>query len=159
MGKRNPRKKILVPKITDRGKFGALYSKTAKICIKHGGKRQNAKSRLRSRHQRQYFELLKKKRGIKNHFKYQLICKMRLTLAQHALLVKLFYPNQSNAAAGLPKFRSRNNLHKGPLSMQWKQWLKKFEKTNSLTTRPGKGWKPISEDTIIDVVSAIVETN
>ena len=56
MGKRNPRKKILVPKITDRGKFGALYCKTAKICIKHGEKLQNAQSRLHSLHQLQYFE-------------------------------------------------------------------------------------------------------
>ena len=57
MGKRNPRKKKIVPKVVDRGKFGALYCKAAKFCIKHGGKRQNAKFRLRSIHQRQYFEL------------------------------------------------------------------------------------------------------
>ena len=50
-------KKKLVPKVTDRGKFGALYCKTGKMCIKHGEKLQNAKPRLRSRHQRQYFEL------------------------------------------------------------------------------------------------------
>ena len=39
---------------------------------------------------------------------------MRLTLAQRALLVKPFYHNQSNAAAALREFRSRNNLRIGP---------------------------------------------
>ena len=74
---------------------------------------------------------------------------MRLTLAQRALLVKLFYLNQSNAAATLSKFRSRNNLRKGPLSINAvKAMVKKFEKTGSFTTRPGRGRKPVSEDTI-----------
>lgn len=102
----------------------------------------------------------KKEAGIENHFKYQLICKMRLTLAQRALLVKLFYLNQSNAAAALREFRSRNNLRKGPLSINAvKAMVKKFETTGSLTTRPGRGRKPVSEDTITDVATAIVERN
>ena len=92
--------------------------------------------------------------------KYQLICKTRPFLAHCALFMKLCYLNLSNAAAGLRKFRRRNNLRKGPLSINAvKAMVKKFEKTGSLTTRPGRGRKPVSEVTIIDVATAIVERN
>ena len=58
---------------------------------------------------------------------------MRLTLAQRALLVKLFYLNQSIAAAALRKFRSRNNLRIRSLSVKAvKAIVKNFEKTESL---------------------------
>ena len=85
---------------------------------------------------------------------------MRLTLAQCALLVKLFYLNQYNAAAALHKFRRRNNLRKVPLSINAvKTMVKKFEKKDSFTTRLGRGRKPVLEDTITDVATAIVERN
>ncbi|KAF8768400.1 hypothetical protein HNY73_021224 [Argiope bruennichi] len=82
-----------------------------------------------------------------------LICKLRVTLAQRALLVKLFYPNQSNAATALRKFRSRNNLRKGPpLSINAVKAM--IEKAGSLAIRPGREWKPVLEDTITDVAIA-----
>ena len=37
--------------------------------------------------------------------------------------------------------------------------VKKIEKTGSFTIRPGRGWKPVSEDTVTDVAIAIVERN
>ncbi|KAF8764126.1 hypothetical protein HNY73_022240 [Argiope bruennichi] len=83
---------------------------------------------------------------------------MRLTLAQRAFIVKLFYLNQSNAAATFREFRKRNNLRKGPLSIN--AVIKKCEKkTSSFATRPDRGRKPVSEDTITDVETAIIERN
>ena len=35
--------------------------------------------------------------------------------------------------------------------------VKKIEKTGSLTVRPGRGRKPVSEDTITDIATAIIE--
>ena len=83
---------------------------------------------------------------------------MPLTLPERALLVKLYYMNQCNASAALREFRSRKKLRKGPLSMNGlKKMIKKFEETGSLTIRAGRGRKPVSEDAITDVATAIVE--
>ena len=85
---------------------------------------------------------------------------MYLTLAQFALLVKLFYVNQSNAATALRQFKSRNNLRKGHLSINaMKTMIKNFEKTGSLSTRPGGGRKMVSKDMITHVASTIFKSN
>ena len=85
---------------------------------------------------------------------------MRVTLAQRVLLVKLFYLNQSNTVAALREFNNRNNLRKEHLLINAvKAMIITFEETGFLTTRPGRGRKPVSENTILDVATAIFGRN
>lgn len=85
---------------------------------------------------------------------------MHLSLPQRALLVKLFYLNQSSAPAALREYRTCNNLRKGPISINaLKNLIKKFEETGSLAVRPGRGRKPVSEQTATDVATALVESS
>ena len=66
--------------------------------------------------------------------------------------------NQCNASAALREFRSRKKLRRGSLSLNGlRKIIKKFEETGSLTIRAGRGRKPVSEDVITDVATAIVE--
>ena len=82
---------------------------------------------------------------------------MRFTLPERAILVKLYYLNKCNASAVLWKFRIRHNLRKEPLPLNGlKKMITKFEETGSLAIRAGRGCKPVSEEVITDVVTAIV---
>lgn len=73
---------------------------------------------------------------------------MCLTLPQRVLLVKLFYCHQSNATAA---------FRKGSLSINaLKSMIHKFEETESLAVRSGRGRKPVSKETIADVATALL---
>ncbi|MBJ3756109.1 hypothetical protein JGC83_24320 [Salmonella enterica subsp. enterica serovar Derby] len=64
---------------------------------------------------------------------------MRLTLLERALLVKLFYQHQSNAAALMHPFRTRHNLRKGTFAINaLKAMIRKFEATGSLQFGPAE---------------------
>ena len=81
-----------------------------------------------------------------------------LTFLERVLLVKLYYMSQCNASAALREFRSRKKLRKGPLSLNGlKKMIMKLEEMGSLTIHAGRGRKPVSEDAITDVATAIVE--
>lgn len=85
---------------------------------------------------------------------------MSPSLVERALLVKFFYLNQCNASAALRAFRKHKKMRKGngPLSVNGlKAMVAKFEKTGSLKVQSGRGRKPVPQDTIEAVATAIVD--
>lgn len=83
---------------------------------------------------------------------------MGLTLPEHALLVKLYYLNKSNAAAALHEFRTQQKLRNRPLSLNGlKKMITKYEEPGSLAIHAGRGRKSVSEEVITDVATTIVE--
>ena len=99
MGKRNLWKKN--SKVTDQRICRFLHFETAKILLKTCEKNCKIQYPNYIIDNSANIWVLKKKRRIDNHSKYQLICKMNLTLAQRALLVKLFYLIESSKCNGL----------------------------------------------------------
>ena len=59
---------------------------------------------------------------------------------ENVLLIKLFYQNGGNLSTALREYRRLNCLRKGPMSRQaLKTMIQKFEETEDLEVRPGKG--------------------
>ncbi|GFY09439.1 hypothetical protein TNCV_4321181 [Trichonephila clavipes] len=70
---------------------------------------------------------------------------MSLRLPDQALLVKLFYQNNSSAIVALQKFRTLKGMRKGPLpAINLRFMVTKFEETGSLNVRSGRGRKRVS---------------
>ncbi|KFM77225.1 hypothetical protein X975_20207, partial [Stegodyphus mimosarum] len=88
------------------------------------------------------------------------LCAMSASLVERALLVKFFYLNQCNASAALRAFRMHKKMNKGngPVSInRLKAMVATFEKTGSQKVQSGRGRKPVSQDTIEAVATAIVD--
>ncbi|GFW49091.1 hypothetical protein TNCV_467191 [Trichonephila clavipes] len=72
---------------------------------------------------------------------------MSLCLPDRALLVKLFYQNDNSAIVALRKFRTLKELRKGPLTAKnLRLMVTKFEETESLNVRSGRGKKFVSAE-------------
>lgn len=83
---------------------------------------------------------------------------MPLQKKDRALLVKLFYQNGSNSVAALREYRRLKGLRKGPMSKNGlKKMIMKFEATGDFGVQPGRGRKPVANETVADVTTAVVE--
>lgn len=81
-----------------------------------------------------------------------------VTLKEKALLVKLFYQNNSNAAAALREFRKLKDVRRGPMSDRGvHKMIKKFEETGKLDILPGRGRKKVDISSIEDIATAAVD--
>ncbi|GFV89456.1 uncharacterized protein TNCV_4152721 [Trichonephila clavipes] len=83
---------------------------------------------------------------------------MSLRLPHRALIVKLFYQNDNPAIVALRKFRTLKGLRKGPLTAKnLRLMVTKFEETESLNVRSGRGRKPVSAEAIEKVALQVEE--
>ncbi|GFS81324.1 DUF4817 domain-containing protein [Trichonephila clavipes] len=83
---------------------------------------------------------------------------MPLRLPDRALIVKLFYQNDNSALVALRKFRTLEGMRKGPLTVKNLQLMvTKFEETESLNVRSGRGRKPVSTEAIEEVALQVEE--
>lgn len=80
---------------------------------------------------------------------------MPLNKKERALIVKLFYQNESNASAALRAYRRMKNLRRGPMSSSAVQrMIRKFEETGSLDVAPGRGRRATQPATVDEVAIA-----
>ncbi|KFM73345.1 hypothetical protein X975_03228, partial [Stegodyphus mimosarum] len=94
------------------------------------------------------------------NFMCNTLCAMSPSLVERALLVKFLYLNQCNASAALRAFRTHKKMRKGngPASVNGpKAMVATFEKTGSLKVQSGRGRKPVPQDIIEAVATAIVD--
>ncbi|GFU40407.1 uncharacterized protein TNCV_4255811 [Trichonephila clavipes] len=79
---------------------------------------------------------------------------MSLRLPDRALIVKLFYQNNNSAIVALRKFRTL----KDPLTVKnLRLMVTKFEETESLNVRSGRGRKPVYAEAIEKVALQVEE--
>ncbi|GBN16768.1 hypothetical protein AVEN_156101-1 [Araneus ventricosus] len=83
---------------------------------------------------------------------------MPLEKKERALLMKLFYQNNSNLSTALREYHHLNGLRKQPMSRRaLKKMITKFEETGELGVLQGKGRKRLSNETAEEVPLAAVE--
>ncbi|GFW06585.1 uncharacterized protein TNCV_2189181 [Trichonephila clavipes] len=83
---------------------------------------------------------------------------MSLSLPDRALLLKLFYRNDNSAIVALWKFRTLKGMRKDPLTAKnLRLMVTKFEETESLNVRSGRGGKPVSAEAIEKVALQVEE--
>ena len=77
-----------------------------------------------------------------------------------ALLVKLYYHNDENAAAALRKFRRLEIQRRGPMSEQaLRDMMVKFVRTERLGVLLRRGMKRVRTTIVEDVATAVVEAS
>ncbi|GFT89401.1 uncharacterized protein TNCV_4386871 [Trichonephila clavipes] len=82
---------------------------------------------------------------------------MSLRLPNRALLVKLFYQNNSSSIVALRKFRTLKGIRKGPFTdKNLRLMVTKFEETGSLNARFGRG-RSVSAEAIEKVTLQVEE--
>ena len=79
-----------------------------------------------------------------------------LTLRDRALLVKLYYQTNDNASAALREYRRLKGLRKGPMTIAGlRKMVLRFENSGTLQVLPGRGHKPIRNEELHAVATAI----
>ena len=81
-------------------------------------------------------------------------------LPERALLVKLYYCNDENAAAVVREFRGLKKQRRGPMSEQaLRDMMAKFERTGQLGVLPGRRKKRFRTTIVKDVATSVVEVS